>query len=778
MKYILIFSTLLFSVFNVKAQCPQDNTFILNVTPPCPGTSTVSCMNGGEFVTVNVTAGNNYSFSTCGNIAFDTEITVYNGATLIGYSDDDCGSQSTVNWTATFTGTVDVLVDEFQCANTGLCTDLVVSCSLPVQTGNGCNTNTTICSQGVAGPFAFSTPGNAISSCLDWIAPSFAYIILYITQSGPLEMLVTGDVAAGFLDVSIFNIPAGADPCIAIQDVTNEISCNYADFDDGCNEIGTYFGCTSSVPSPVVTAGDVLMIIVENWSNASTNFTLELAPVPAAQTGPPDATITQVGPFCTNSPAVQLAAADMGGTWSGPGTSATGLFNPATAGLGSHTINYSVGQNPCNSSSSTTIIVAPAPITGIASTPINVFCGTVDIPLTLTGAVGIIQWETAAISGGPWTAISGATTANYTVIGVSTNSCFRAVISGCGAPVFSNVICVTFGAQVTPLFNSVGPICSGASLPALPLLSNNGITGTWSPAINNIATTVYTFMPNAGQCSSTAQMTINVVAAPLATFVPDVTEGCAPLQVNFTNTTPNSVDCIWTLSNGITLSGCGTVTTTFNQSGCFDVTLTSTAANGCISSYTAIDLVCVDDSPVAAFIPSASSISETNPEVYFSNTSINATSYFWDFGDNSSSSSAENPSHEYGTEAAANYVVMLVAFSQGGCVDTTYATIQIVEELVFYIPNSFSPDDDFFNPTFQPIFTAGFDPYDFSMFIYNRWGELIFETHDTEIGWNGSYGAKNEKPVVQDGVYSWKIEFKTARNDERKLVMGHVNLVK
>ena len=76
------------------------------------------------------------------------------------------------------------------------------------------------------------------------------------------------------------------------------------------------------------------------------------------------------------------------------------------------------------------------------------------------------------------------------------------------------------------------------------------------------------------------------------------------------------------------------------------------------------------------------------------------------------------------------------------------------------------------------IFTSGFDPFDYSMFIYNRWGELVFETHDAEIGWDGSYGSKNEKSVVQDGIYSWKIEFKTSKNDERKLVMGHVNLVK
>ena len=63
---------------------------------------------------------------------------------------------------------------------------------------------------------------------------------------------------------------------------------------------------------------------------------------------------------------------------------------------------------------------------------------------------------------------------------------------------------------VTPTFTQVAPICSGGSLPALPTTSNNSITGTWSPAIDNTATTTYTFTPSAGQCATTNTMTINV----------------------------------------------------------------------------------------------------------------------------------------------------------------------------------------------------------------------------------------------------------------------------
>lgn len=358
-KFLLLFSLFL-TIHQVKAQCLFDNTFLMDATPPsCPGTSTINCINGGQYITVSVVAGNDYTFTTCGNTAFDTQITVYDnlGLTVLGYNDDDCGSQSTVNWNATYTGTVNVLVDEYNCQNTGSCTDLAVTCTPPVQSGNGCNTNTTICTPGLAGPFGFSTPGPPVSSCLDFFGPDYAYIILYITQSGPLEMLINGDASTGYLDVSIFDIPAGDDPCTAIQDVNNEISCNYADASGGCNEIGTYFGCSSSVPSPNVNAGDVLMIVVENWSGASTNFTLDLAPSPAAQTGPPNPAITNVGPFCDTDGPVQLDAVDNGGLWTGPGVSPSGMFDPSVAGVGTHTINYAIGSAPCDAYSSTTITV-------------------------------------------------------------------------------------------------------------------------------------------------------------------------------------------------------------------------------------------------------------------------------------------------------------------------------------------------------------------------------------------------------------------------------------
>ena len=78
--------------------------------------------------------------------------------------------------------------------------------SISSETHAQCNANISICTSGINGPYAFSNPGTAVSTCLDFWGPSYAYINLYITGSGPLELLINGDANNGYLDVSIFNI--------------------------------------------------------------------------------------------------------------------------------------------------------------------------------------------------------------------------------------------------------------------------------------------------------------------------------------------------------------------------------------------------------------------------------------------------------------------------------------------------------------------------------------------------------------------------------------------
>jgi len=76
--------------------------------------------------------------------------------------------------------------------------------------------------------------------------------------------------------------------------------------------------------------------------------------------------------------------------------------------------------------------------------------------------------------------------------------------------------------------------------------------------------------------------------------------------------------------------------------------------------------------------------------------------------------------------------------------------------------------------TFKPVFTAGYDPYDFHLLLFNRWGQIIFESYNADIGWDGTYNGKTS----QDGTYTWAIDFKTNSSDERIAVIGHLNLIR
>jgi gliding motility-associated-like protein len=98
------------------------------------------------------------------------------------------------------------------------------------------------------------------------------------------------------------------------------------------------------------------------------------------------------------------------------------------------------------------------------------------------------------------------------------------------------------------------------------------------------------------------------------------------------------------------------------------------------------------------------------------------------------------------------------------------------QDLVIYVPNTFTPDEDQFNQTFKPILTEGFKKDSYHLTIFNRWGEVVFESYDIEYGWDGTFGPNVKK--AQDGTYTWKIEVEEIQNKETRQFLGHVNLIR
>jgi gliding motility-associated-like protein len=362
----------------------------------------------------------------------------------------------------------------------------------------------------------------------------------------------------------------------------------------------------------------------------------------------------------------------------------------------------------------------------------------------------------------------------------TTTYTFTPTVSGCAAPVTMTVV---VNNQLTPTFTNPGPVCSGTAF-TLPTTSNNAVTGTWSPAINNTTTTTYTFTPSSGSCVSPVTMTV-VVNNNISVVVSggnDICQGADEPVIVLTGsggTAPYSFT--YSVGNGApqTVNASGSSISidlanysgfNANQPGCYDVTAVGSSVGGCLSSPVLLDdYICVHANPEAAFTTSSF---DQNNTVIMSNHSTGATSYVWTFGDGVTDYTV-NPMHTF-QSGSGNYSIELIAYNAAGCSDTAITIVHVEEELIFYVPNTFTPDGDEYNNEFRPVMTSGLDKTSYQLDIYNRWGENIFTTNDIEIGWDGTYKGL----LVQDGVYTWKLSFKIRANDERKEFVGHINKIR
>ncbi len=273
---------------------------------------------------------------------------------------------------------------------------------------------------------------------------------------------------------------------------------------------------------------------------------------------------------------------------------------------------------------------------------------------------------------------------------------------------------------------------------------------------------------------ATESFVVTVNPLPTVSFTGGPLSGCEPLEVTFTNTTTSSANCEWLFGNGNFSNDCGPVSNVY-MAGDYDVTLTVTSNEGCTASETYNSYVNVSPQPQAQFSYSPQTLTIEDPVVEFTNSSFNADIYNWDFGDNSVNSAVENPVHLFLSEPG-EYLVTLWAYNASmTCYDSIQQLIPINDVLIFYVPNIMTPDGDEFNETFQPVFTSGFDPFDYHLTIFNRWGEIIFESYNAAQGWNGHYG---DGGLVQDGVYVWQIDFKESMSDRRHIHRGHVTVLK
>lgn len=134
--------------------------------------------------------------------------------------------------------------------------------------------------------------------------------------------------------------------------------------------------------------------------------------------------------------------------------------------------------------------------------------------------------------------------------------------------------------------------------------------------------------------------------------------------------------------------------------------------------------------------------------ISFGNFTTGGNYYYWDFG-NGEQSQEFAPNTIY--EDPGDYMIELIAENDLGCMDTTYRLIKILPEFYLYVPNAFTPDGNRHNNYFEVSLING---YDFEIKIFNRWGELLFISNDSNFQWDGRY--KGE--FVPDGVYVYQLK--------------------
>jgi gliding motility-associated-like protein len=129
--------------------------------------------------------------------------------------------------------------------------------------------------------------------------------------------------------------------------------------------------------------------------------------------------------------------------------------------------------------------------------------------------------------------------------------------------------------------------------------------------------------------------------------------------------------------------------------------------------------------------------------------------------------------YEYPANIADTFLITLYAISSEGCADTAYQEIYFNNNPFYYVPNTFIPDGDNKNEIWTPVFSNLSNVKKYSVQVFNRWGEMVFESNDPTFGWNGTYNGNN----CQDGSYIWKLQF-TWYDKKIYNTSGHVNLLR
>lgn len=433
----------------------------------------------------------------------------------------------------------------------------------------------------------------------------------------------------------------------------------------------------------------------------------------------------------------------------------------------------------CSANDTVQVTINAAPV--INAGPDAFICGT-GTTLTATGGQNY-QWSPAAGLGSPNTASTSANpvaTTTYVVVSQDANGCES-----------SDSLIVTVYPPLTVLASVDDSICPGGAAPvsAQAAGGDGGMyTYSWSPAAGlanpNMAMTsatpaqtttyVVTVSDQCGSPVATDTVIITVLPLPVLQVTPDDAAGCEVHCVNFSATSvPAAATWSYDFGDNSSLSTSQNPQHCYTGAGQYSVTYDVTDIYGCQNTITYTNMIEVYPTPVAGFTVTPQVTSMLNPIITVAPNCINCdTTYYW-MGDTS-----DTQVLNYATPFAFTYTdpgtywINQYVVSQNGCwaVDSEFVVIE--PDYSFYAPNAFTPNGDNLNDFFF-TYGEGIDNSTFEMYIFDRWGNLIFTSKDMNKGWDGT---RNGGPLSQIDTYVWQVRFKDNQGNAHKY-MGHVNLI-
>ncbi len=495
--------------------------------------------------------------------------------------------------------------------------------------------------------------------------------------------------------------------------------------------------------------------------------------------------VNNVSLCSTNSSLVLLGQLsgnpDAGGSWVDPlGQAFSGTFDPATGLAGVYTYTV-MAQAPCPSASaSLNVEVNQQPVAGDDTA--LALCSS-DAPLALFSLIG-----GPVDPGGVWTAPDGSPFNGQFAPGISLPGTYVYLLEGT-SPCIDDQSTITISLSQAANMGADGGISVCADdddFGLFPLLGAGTDTGglwttpdgqpsngTIDPSTATGGSYTYTLAAPAPCQAVQGSVFIVINAVPAPSIAVSMADGCAPVEVTFTDAADAQGEHVWSFGNGDTSHTTAPDPVLYDEEGNYTITLTVTSDAGCNGEATLVEGLHVYTRPVAAFLAGPPNLNTGAPEAYFHNQSIGAAFVEWSFADLGTSSEV-SPHFTFPSQLEGVYTVCLTAFASDNCYDTACVEIPVPAGAGLFVPNAFTPDGDGINDVFTP-FVAGVKEQGYRFLIVDRWGQELFSTERMGMGWDGNYGNGDAVPI---GVYVWKLIGRERYGSGRVDHTGHVTLVR